>query len=1524
MNGETENNEDLEIKETEFKKKSFWSKLLKIILRIALICIAFVFTVSVGFILLSQTAGFRHWLSGYLYNMINNELEGRLTFSDVKLNPLKGSLEINDVCLIAGGDTLVKCPLLDVNFSVKPLLMEKAIVRSIVLESPVIKILRSRMDSSWNIEHVAKPSTNTAKSKSNWIIDVSKLEIRNGRVVLYDSTYSHFKSQNIDYGNLSLDKFNLKLSALLKLKEPSFSVNLETLNFIETHSQRRLDNLSLEAKIDTLGMEAASLTINTPDSKIDLQAKLSGINVFGDSKNIDFGSAPLSLSMKAKPISTDEFLRYLPLPFKLSGSIIVDISASGNLNNLSVDGLNLKLAKSDVKISGKLKELLNPEKFKYVINIKDTRIVDTDIFSLLHWLDRKSIPDFGNVEINNTKVSGSKDSIGISINASSSLGKITGNAGLGFSVPMTYSGILKTENLNIGSILHDTRLSSAINSSVNFSGSGTDLKNLMVKLGIQSSNSRFSEYHYNNFKLAASVDGKGNILVDTLRLVLNNRRSFDSTDISGEEPAKADIRGILNIKNPEHPFYNFDIRLNGLDIASLSGNQYAPVYFDGDISVKGEGLEPDSIMGGLKANVNECVFSDRALTPFKLDADFTRNEGWRSLILKSDFLNVSLAGNYRYTNLLNMLETQGNIISDFVQKNINKFKIDSNSMHGNPVIKNTAGFEPMSLTFHSDIKDLSLLSVFLKKTKLHSISTIEMQWNVTGDESKLKLDSLIVNDIELENPDIHISSGPLNIAGNFDIRIRDSVPELSQAKIDFYALSDIAINKIILKNPLSRINFKNNIADFEISSILNDMIGFYNKGTINFNDTYINAEIDSTRIDYHDSVSWFSQEHIIFNLDNRGIDFKSLHLERKNAESVSLKGLYSENSNDLLLKIDKFNLKDLSLFMPPEKIKLIDKLNGEVDSLGLQIKGSLNNPELGLNFFADSISYNGTYIGNIFGLLNHKDSLVKGNLSIINSKRENNQKVLTVDVRSLPLNLALTPVQKRIHQAFPFDVQLKAEDLPLELASPFIPALENLKGDADAYIEVTGYVPDKISITGDLQFDNSSFVLAGNNIGYRAIGKIKLESDKIVLKNIELFNMPDDYKPGKALISGEIGFENFQMGNFDIKITSPSLKVLSPASIKSIPALYGDLIVSTGPGPLRFFGSLDEPYLEGDVNIERANLELPNTNAAQVKKSVFRYVKKEHFLRILEVKDTTGASDSTKRFTVNMPANSARKKDIGELIDYDLNIRLLGNFFVNMPLGNLQTLFAELGVKDPSQPLRFVMKHGNSEPNLYGDIVVKEGSTLNFYKQFATSGSISFPTGKVTNPGLDLVAQYTGMSTISNEPRDYTVILYVTGTKEKPIIKFSYTINDKEAVGDSSKIREDAILLLIFGKTKDELKGNLMKGFIDVGSTASAAASSVLTEALQGTGVIQSADIDFGKGTWEDATLKISGQIYGTKWKIGGNVADFSNNSEFSIEYPLPLVLSPVIQITRSINTSNPTTKNQKEFEFKIKIGNSW
>jgi len=1436
-----EKKEHIETKDKEEKKKkSLLTRFLRTFLKVSLIAIALLFILSLSFIGLSQTEGFRRWLSGYLLELVNNELEGKLEFSDVILNPFKGGLELKNVCLTAAGDTVVYCKDIVVNFNIKPLFSEKAKVNYIYLESPIIKLIRSKTDSTWNFEHIAKPSSDTTTSETDWIVEVKKLIINNAKLKVFDGTTSHESTGNVDYGNMNLENLNLKLSCLLKLGEPSFAAKIESLKFRDRNSGIVVKNMFLDAIADTSKLEIKILNLYTESNSITISAKLDRINVFSDKTEPDFNNSPLTVKLKADPVNMNELIRLIPIPVKLTEDYALDLEANGSLNNLNIKKLKLEFNNSEINLTGRLKSLTEPEKFDYLVRIDETNIDYSDLMRRLPFIDPVTVPDFGLLSLNNTEIHGKNDSISLSLDAVSSFGKISGQAGVGFRNHLTYSGNLKTGNFNLSNILRNPEFTSSLNSSIDFAGAGTDIKNMSLRLGISSTNSRLMSYYFNDLNLSARIDGRGTIYMDTLRFLLNNNLVLDTITPEYEDFAKISLSGRLNIADFNKPVYALNLSFNGLNTASLSTNSYAPEYISGEITLNGEGFDPDSLNTILNAKINDCAFRDRALNPFTLNVNASRSSGARALFIKSDFLNITLSGDYTYKNLFNISAAQGLTIADFVLSKVNITNRDKSSIDSTGItLPKITSFEPMKLKFHSDIKDLSLLAVYLKDIKLHSESTIDFSWETASQSARLSIDSIRINQFEIDAPSFEISSRPLLFRGIIDMNLKDSLPSLSDINLDFIASGDILVNDIILNEPYASVNYKDNYTEFTISSDINNILKVYNNGKINFKETGYEVEIDSSRFALLDSVVWTSPEKIKINIDNNGVDIKSLLLSRSNSESISLSGIYSDKGSNLNLYVKNFKLPDIALFMPPESRKQISTLKGNIDSLTINFKGKIENPDLSMSLNTSDINYSGTYIGGISGFLHHSDSLVTGNLEITNNMGSDTRKILSLDILSLPLNLSTNPVKNRIHKGSEFNILMKSFDLPLELASPFVPALDSLRGMADAVLEVRGYAPDGINITGDIQYKNTSFIVQATNLKYLSKGKIELEPNLILLKNLELFNLQEDMSNGKAFINGEVEMKNLEPGDLNIQINSPGIKVLNYSSVKAMPTLYGDFIISTGPEPITFFGTLDEPFLQGDVNVLHANLTMPNTNAAQIRKSAFRYEEKNNYLKI------TALWDSIKQTTEQTPktttGTSELKKDIADLIDYDLNIRIKGSFIVNMEMGFQQALFAEIGVKDPSQPLRYVLKRGSTEPNFYGDIIVKEGSTLKFLKQFSTNGNISFPTGAMTNPGLDLVAEYKGTTTVSNEPRDYKVILYVTGTKEKPHIRFSYSINDREAVGDTSKIREDAILMLITGKTKEELSGSSTKGFInlDIGSSTSAVASSFLTEALQGTGIIK-------------------------------------------------------------------------------------
>jgi hypothetical protein len=81
----------------------------------------------------------------------------------------------------------------------------------------------------------------------------------------------------------------------------------------------------------------------------------------------------------------------------------------------------------------------------------------------------------------------------------------------------------------------------------------------------------------------------------------------------------------------------------------------------------------------------------------------------------------------------------------------------------------------------------------------------------------------------------------------------------------------------------------------------------------------------------------------------------------------------------------------------------------------------------------------------------HKDSVITGKIRFYDIAVSDSAKLenLTIDINSLPLNLALSKVENRFHRNSPLNVQVNADSLPLEMANPFISGISYLQGKAN-------------------------------------------------------------------------------------------------------------------------------------------------------------------------------------------------------------------------------------------------------------------------------------------------------------------------------------------------------------------------------------------------------------------------------------------------------------------------------------------
>jgi hypothetical protein len=749
--------------------------------------------------------------------------------------------------------------------------------------------------------------------------------------------------------------------------------------------------------------------------------------------------------------------------------------------------------------------------------------------------------------------------------------------------------------------------------------------------------------------------------------------------------------------------------------------------------------------------------------------------------------------------------------------------------------------------------------------------------------------------------------------------------------------TEVYINDLELKNIAAKVNLLNDIAGFDISTLIDDQYGIKTKGSLYFSDTSINVSLPDMEFTYQKSLTWNAVHPIECEVSSEGINLKSFQMKRKDAEVIDISGKMKDSIfNNVNINISDMPFKIVSTLVPSIE-DYVSHYDFNVKTMQFKVNGAISNPDIDFDLITENIRHRRDTLAFLGSSLKLRNSVLTGDVMLMKNIGNNPKKLLTCQVISLPLNFGKEKNNSILSSLRPTSLSLEVKDLPLSFLSHFIRPVENLSGNADATLSIEGYAPDKLDYTGSVQMKNAAFTLRATNITYNTEASMTLKKDSIIIDKFLLKNTPDDMANGIASIKGSISLKDFSPDEFNLTFQSRGLKVLSQATYKAMPNLYGDFVISTDIFPLKFYGTLRQPVLSGDIDIIKADLSLPNTTQSNVSESIVVYEYVNNHIKISVVSDSTLDNKNQKdslQATESKTTSQQDNENIADLMTYNLKIKIVNSVIAKIDLGDLGEVYAEIASSDPLIPLQFKQfPHGS--PNLVGEIVLKDNSSYKLYGKFlSTTGKINFQSGYIDNPGLDLTAVYAGRNYLNDNFREYTVILHIMGTKNNPRITFDYTIDNKPSVGDSSTVLQDAIFLLLFGRTKSEMiggqgqGGNIMNGAAV--SAANALVSKSAADLLTGS-LIRSADIDFANGSFDKARINLSGQLFGdVSWRFGGTVADITNSNEFSIDMPLraftyPGVINNVIlQLTKSTYFATPTNRNQKNWEFKIKVGNSW
>jgi hypothetical protein len=1118
---------------------------------------------------------------------------------------------------------------------------------------------------------------------------------------------------------------------------------------------------------------------------------------------------------------------------------------------------------------------------------------------------------------------------------------VTGSGLLGFNLLFdTYDNFtikLKFNSLNLATIsnsIPNTKLNGTLESRFNLK----DIPNSSGWLQLNIDNGTADYRGLENWTLSCIASlSHGKITIDTLQSSFIWQDTTSHPNIGG-----VSLSGSLNLTNLENPDYNGVLDFSNLNLNSFrfsTGN--LPQSVTGKILFDGKGYNPNNLDLNLTADFSEFAFSDRNLFPFEIDLKVRHSSpDHKSIRIHSLMMDAVVEGKYEFLDLVSNFGTQIQAIAKSFENKLKVLEqpIDEDSTlvtsETNFSQSKVVAFRPAKFNAELRITDISLLSIILKKNLVFS-GNAKLFFENTENTCYLKLDSMAINYLTYQENSTKYNLLSSNFSANYGIEMVDSVPIVKFLSAQLASESRATIGGVTFDFPSLAINFQENVLKITAQTGINGIAAISLDGRMNFTDKKIEAYFPTFDITYSNVFQWQSSVPVIISIDKDKYNILQMQLKRENAETVSIVGSYfNDGQINIKAHIDSLPLNDFQKLLSKDNIiSNIKTFEGTIKSLDLSLKNTLDSPEIFLTFNAKELILENYELGNLTANFDYRTNNLSGKIEI----KENDNSLLSIDVLRFPIDIELGKGKFELNKTEQFLARVESRNLPLAIFSPLVASnLEKLEGKGTANFDVFGYLPDNLFFKGRAEILDASFRVLANNLVYRAQGNVLFDGTRITLDNINIFNLPVDNKNGFATIKGTIIFENNQIQDIDVSLTTNGLKVLSNASVKSRPNLYGDLIISTGNSQLRYSGKPNDAKVEGNLEIIKGKLYLPS---AASRESVV-----ESFVRYEFSGNTRRMAHDTLSHSPNPNLNNSHSSISSSNLKIDLFVRFVNPIELTMDITTLGKMYAVITMPDGSSTLHYYSDPRNNITLLTGsDLILREGSTLNFIKLFRTQGSINFPTGNLENPSLDIKAEYLGQSIFNDAVRNFVISIYLTGTKERPNIHFEYSIDNQRAKGDSSQITQDALFLLAFGKTKSEFERGSGSEFnvnelysagrsAVISSGATALVSQFITNALSGTGVVSSADITFSESslTFDKAKLRMSGNFLGLNWNFGGTVADLMNNNEMSIEVPFGIIFQPealrnlILQLSRTTNLTQTPQRNQKEWEVKVKWGDSW
>ena len=822
-----------------------------------------IFMLLMIFFGVSQTSLFKDWLRDTVVEIVNGEINGKISIEQID-GTIFTSLLIKNVTLTSlQNDTVVSAGNIELRTSPLKILFKNIYVRKFELKDAKIKLVEES-DGELNFLKIFPPSTDedTTTSEFPFTIEVADFALTNVDFSMqrYDKVGSTENYQSLTTEDLRINDLNVSFNAFADLNKYTYRLTIHNISCTPNFNFFQLQHLSGSILLTPQLAGINKLHLITRDSDIELSAAILGVDFLEDFSMEKLEVAPIRLSFTSPKLTVDDVTTYVPAMKIFDGIISTDLEGSGTFSELFLKKFIINYNNTSLKAKGVLKNLLDTDKMNFDINVTDSYIDPSDPNKLLRDLELPEYMEFGVFKIDTLTYFGGPFDFKTTFAIRTDKGNLNGNAKIDLrSAEMIYEAKLFTKNLDLGPF---TSISTDMNSEIKISGVGFDPQKMKLDLSMDGVSSRFGNKYFDNISITSNAEN--GLFTATLSL------SSDSTS--------TDLLANLDFNNPDDPSYNIKGQMQGINLSKLLNNESLDSELNLSLEASGQGFNPDSMDLFLVTDIQNSRFLDFDIDSTRLIMDIRRNDGGKKIInLISDIADFTISGDFLISSLGTALGRESDIMSAAIKNKIDPIlKKDSTEiLVSNTLISNDqSSIQNFSLEYLLDFKEAMRLTVgkdqleldgqmsgFMESSKdslsitLNSVIDYLKYWNdkdvyfLLNTNLNCNIKNHLIDGYDGDiNADLEFNSDRIYASGNiYDVKskitlLNDSLTFFASGKYEDNILSEIDA-KMFFANTEIQIDIKNldfTYNQFNISN-RNNLLLTYSEENIYFNNVLLNA-----------------------------------------------------------------------------------------------------------------------------------------------------------------------------------------------------------------------------------------------------------------------------------------------------------------------------------------------------------------------------------------------------------------------------------------------------------------------------------------------------------------------------------------------------------------------------------------------------------------------------------------------------------------------------------------------------------